>query len=156
MAEAVRKDPYKTFRFKVEWDGKTVAGVNSVSAMSHTTDVIEYRNGNEEPFIKSAPGQTNYDPVTIERGLTNDKEFHEWAGTLDPRAEYKDNFRKDIKIILCDVNGTEAITFKLSNCWISDYQALSDLDADDNSIAIESITIEHEGFNYTDVGFDKT
>ena len=157
-AATLSRDPYKTFRFKVFFskpDGtfdnkKPVAGVNSVSALTQTTEPIEFRGGNDSLAMKTTPGQTNYEPVTLERGLTTSTDFQDWAQKLDPndttKTEYEDDFRKNVKIVLCDENGNEAIFFILANCWVSEYNAMPDLDAGDNAIAIESITLEHEGW----------
>ncbi len=154
MASPLSRDPYKTFRFKVKWDSKFVAGVNSVSALTQTTEPIEFRAGGDPLAMKTTPGQTNFEPITLERGLTVDTEFHDWAVKLDPNdaanGEYEDDFRKDVTIILCDENGNEGVSFLLINCWVSKYNAMPDLDSGDNAIAIESLTLEHEGWAESD------
>ncbi len=157
-AATLSRDPYKSFRFKVavkpfnnEDKFGYVAGVSSVGALSQKTESIEFRAGSGPLAKKNTPGQTNYEPATLERGLTNNAEFHEWAQKLDSvKDSYANDFRKDVKISLCDENGNEGVSFILLNCWVSQYKAMPDLDAGANSIAIESITLEHEGWNETD------
>ncbi len=148
------RDPYKTFRFLVKFDGEIAAGVSSVGGLTQSTEAIEYRHGNDPLKKKFAPGQTKYEAVTLERGITINTEFHDWAQKLFPDdstgVDYEDDFRKDLDIVLCDENGNEAVTFKLKDCWISDYKSVPDLDAGENSIAIESIKIEHEGWAQED------
>jgi len=147
MADKLSRDPYKTFRFLVKWEGQSdpVAGVNSVSALKQTTETIEYRAGNDPLQMKCMPGQTNYEPVTLERGLTLNSQFHDWAQKLSADG-YADDLRKNVDIVLCDPNGIEGIAFKLTNCWVSEYTALPGLDSGDNGVAIESLTFEHEGW----------
>ncbi len=155
MTRTLRQDPYKTFRFLVKWVGNStpIAGVNSVSALTQETEPIQFRAGNDPLAMKCAPGQTNYGTVTLERGLSVHTDFQEWAQKLDPRdtqnTEYEDDFRKDVQIILCDENGQENNGFTLTNCWVTEYHALPDLDAGANAVALESITLEHEG--WTDI-----
>lgn len=164
MPVTLSRDPYKTFRFRVylrgtdkEFGDEPVAAVSSVSAITQTTESIEYRGGNDPLALKTAPGQTNYEPVTLEKGLTANKEFHDWAQKIDPadfptsadanKVEYELDCRKDVKVVLCDEQGRAAVSVVLENCWISKYTALPDLDAGDNAIAIESLTFEYEGWD---------
>jgi len=161
MASPLSRDPYKTFRFKVFLSDdesfditKPVAGVSTVGSIKHTTDVIQYRAGTDTLAMKVTPGQTNFQSFTLERGLTADTTFHAWAKKLDPNdtasGEYETDFRKNVKIMLCDENGNEGASFTLLNCWVSEYKAMPDLDSGDNAIAIESLTVEFEGWHQSD------
>lgn len=147
-----RFDPYKNFKFRVVWDGRTVAGISRISALRRTTEVIEHREGAEPNMTRRSPGLTKFAPIILERGVTHDDEFEKWANKcwnfgsgLGSEVSLKD-FRKDILIELFNEAGQLVIRYKVYRCWVSDYQALPDLDANINSIAIESITLENEGW----------
>ncbi len=79
---AQRLDPYKNFKFRVKWDGKYVAGVSKVSALKRTTDPVEHRSGGDPSTVHKSPGQTKYDAITLERGVTHDQEFEKWANKV--------------------------------------------------------------------------
>jgi phage tail-like protein len=144
-----RLDPYKNFRFKVKWDGKYVAGVSKVGALKRKTNTIEHREGGRPTTTNISPGQTKYDPITMERGITHDLEFEKWANkvwSLQTGGVSLADFRKDIIIEVYNEAGQLAIAYKVYRCWVSDFQALPDLDASANAIAIENMTIQHEGW----------
>ena len=147
-----RFDPYKEFKFRVKWDGKYVAGISKVSALKRTTEVIDYREGGEPSATRKSPGLTKFEPITLERGVTHDPEFEQWANKvwqfgagLGNEVSLKD-FRKDIVIELYNEAGQLVIAYKVFRCWVSEYQALPDLDANTNSVAIQSITLQNEGW----------
>jgi len=147
-----RFDPYKTFKFRVKWDGKYVAGISKVGALKRKTNSIEHRMGGDPNTTRVSPGQTKYEPITLERGITHDLEFEKWANKvwnygsgLGAEISLAD-FRKDIIIEVYNEAGQLAIAYKVYRCWVSDFQALPDLDASANSIAIENMTIQHEGW----------
>ncbi len=147
-----RFDPYKNFKFRLKWDGRYVAGVSKVGALKRTTEVVKHRDGGDPSSSRKSPGRTEYDAITIERGVTHDKEFAAWANKvwshgngLGAEVSLKD-FRKDILLELYNEAGQVAITYKLFRCWVSEFKALPDLDANANAIAIESIKIENEGW----------
>ena len=147
-----RFDPYKNFKFRVKWDGRYVAGISKVSSLSRHTEVIEWRQGGEPSLTRRMPGFTRYDPVTLERGVTHDPEFENWANKvwrigagLGGEASLKD-FRKDIYLELYNEAGQLAMAYMIYRCWVSDYTALPDLDANVPAVAIQSITLVHEGW----------
>ena len=147
-----RFDPYKNFKFRVKWDGRYVAGVSKVSALKRTTEVVKHREGGDPSSSRKSPGRTEYDAITLERGVTHDPEFEKWAnkiwnfGTgLGAEVSLKD-FRKDIIIEVYNEAGQLAIAYKVYRCWVSEFQALPDLDAGGNAVAIEHIKIENEGW----------
>jgi phage tail-like protein len=145
-----RFDPYKNFKFRVKWDGKYVAGVSKICGLIRTTEVITHRNGGDPSMERKSPGQTIYQPITLERGVTHDQEFEKWANLVhnyqgDAAMSLK-NFRKNITIELLNEQGTVVIAYNIFRCWVSEYQALPDLDADGNSVAIERIKLENEGW----------
>lgn len=147
-----RFDPYKNFKFRVKWDGRYVAGISKVSGLSRHTDVIEWRQGGDPSLTRQMPGVTRYDPVTLERGVTHDPEFEDWANKvwnlgagLGSEVSLKD-FRKDIILELMNEAGQLVMRYIIYRCWVSDYTALPDLDANNPEVAIQSITLVHEGW----------
>ena len=73
-----RFDPYKNFKFRVKWDGRYIAGVSKVSALRRTTEVVEHREGSDPSVVRKSPGQTRYEPITLERGITFVETIDEW------------------------------------------------------------------------------
>jgi phage tail-like protein len=147
-----RFDPYKNYKFRIKWDGRYVAGLSKISALRRTTEVVKHREGGDPSSSRKSPGRTEYDAVTLERGVTHDLEFEKWAnkvwklGTqLGSEVSLKD-FRKDIIIEFYNEAGQLALAYKVYRCWVSEYQALPDLDANANAIAIQHIKIENEGW----------
>jgi phage tail-like protein len=148
-----RFDPYKNFKFRVKWDGRYVAGVCKVSALKRTTEVVEHREGGDPSTSRKSPGRTKYDPVTIERGVTHDLAFEQWANKVwnfgagaGSEVSLAD-FRKDITIDFFNEAGQKALSYNLYRCWVSEYQALPDLDANANAVAIQHIKLENEGWD---------
>lgn len=147
-----RFDPYKNFKFRVKWDGRYVAGVSKVSALKRSTEVVEHREGGDPSISRKSPGRTKYEPITLERGVTHDTEFEKWVNKvwnfgagLGKESSLKD-FRKDIIIEMYNEAGQLAISYKVFRCWASEFQALPDLDANANAVAIQSIKLENEGW----------
>jgi len=144
-----RIDPYKKFKFRVKWDGKIVAGVSKMSALTRTTDVITHREGGDASIERKSPGKTHYAPIVLERGVSHDPEFENWANLVFNRntgSMSLKTFRKDIVIELLNEAGVPAIAYKVYRCWVSEYTAMPGLDAGENGVAIQSVTIEHEGW----------
>jgi len=149
---AQRFDPYKNFKFRVKWDGRYVAGVSKVGGLKRSTEVVEHRAGGDPSTSHKSPGRTKFEAITLERGVTHDTEFEKWAnkvwnfqGGLGAEVSLKD-FRKDMLIELYNEAGQLVIAYKLHRCWVSEFQALPDLDANANAIAIEHIKLENEGW----------
>jgi len=145
-----RFDPYKNFKFRVKWDGQYVAGVSKVSALKRTTEVIEHREGSSPSTERKSPGRTAFEPITLERGLTHDLAFENWASRVwklggSPESALVD-FRKDILIDVFNEAGQKVFSYKVYRCWVSEYQAMPDLDANATAVAIEHIKLENEGW----------
>jgi phage tail-like protein len=142
-----RLDPYKRFRFRVAWDGRTVAGVSRISGLRRRTDVVLHRQGGD-PETRKSPGHTTWEPVTLERGLTHDPAFEDWANLVwsGSGSISLKSFRKDITVQLQNEAGQVVLAYHLYRCWPSAYQALPDLDADRSEVAFESLTLELEGW----------
>ncbi len=147
-----RLDPYKNLKFRVKWDGHYVAGLSKVSALKRTTDAVDYREGSDPSALRKLPGLTKYEPITLERGVTHDPEFEKWANKVwnygaGPGAEVSlKDFRKDIIIDLFNEAGQKVLSYRVYRCWVSEYQALPELDANGNVVEIEKITLQNEGW----------
>jgi len=149
---AQRFDPYKNFKFRVKWDGRYVAGISKVGALKKSVTPVEHREGGDPSTVHKSPGQIKYEPITLERGVTHDKDFEQWANKvwnygagLGAEVSLKD-FRKDIIIEMMNEAGQVAIAYKVYRCWVSELQAQPDLDASANAVAIQTIKLENEGW----------
>jgi len=151
-----RFDPYKNFKFRVKWDGRYVAGISKVSVLKRTTEVVKHREGGDPSTSRKSPGRTEYDAITLDRGVTFDTEFEKWAnkvwhlgGGLGFEVSLKD-FRKEITIEVYNEAGKLALSYFVHRCWVSEYQSLPDLDANANAVAIQHIKLENEGWERDD------
>nr|WP_310524448.1 phage tail protein [Polymorphobacter sp.] len=149
---ARRFDPYKNFKFRVKWDGRYVAGISKVSALKRATEVVEHREGGDPSTSRKSPGRSKYEPVTLERGVTHDIDFEQWANKIwnfgsGAGAEVSlADFRKDVIVDMFNEAGQKVISYQLFRCWVSEYQALPDLDANANAVAIQMLKLEIEGW----------
>ncbi len=149
---ANRFDPYKNFKFRVRWDGRYVAAISKVGALKRSTEVVEHREGGDPSTSHKSPGRTKYEAITLERGVTHDLDFERWANKvwnfgegLGSEVSLAD-FRKDIVIDVYNEAGQLALSYRVFRCWVSEYQALPDLDANANAVAIQTIKLENEGW----------
>lgn len=147
---AHRKDPYKNYKFRIKWNDKTVMGVSKVSALKRTTEVVTHREGGENSTDHKSPGRTSYEGITCERGITHDLEFEAWANQVhpydgDPAMDLV-NYKKPLTLEVMNEKGHVALRYFLYDCWISEFTAVPDLDANANAVAIETIKIELEGW----------
>ncbi len=153
-----RYDPYKNFKFRIKWDGAYVAGVSKVSGLSRTTQVVKHRSGGDPSTPRVSPGQNEYLPITLERGVTHDKVFEQWANKVwdysnslkgddnsNQLVSLKD-FRKDIILEVQNEAGQKVIAYNIYRCWVSEWHAVPELDSMGNLIAIQSITLQNEGW----------
>ena len=151
-ANSQRFDPYKNFKFRIRWDGRYVAGISKVGALSRSIEVVTHREGGDPSTVRKSPGQATYEAVTLERGVTHDKDFEQWANKvwnfgsgLGTEVSLRD-FRKDVIIEFYNEAGQLAIAYKLYRCWVSEFQAQPELDASGSAVAIQSIKLENEGW----------
>lgn len=147
-----RFDPYKNFKFQVKWDGRYVAGISKVGMLKRTTEVVKHREGGDPSSSRKSPGRTEYDAITLERGVTHDPEFERWANKvwnygagLGMETSLQD-FRKNIIIEVYNEAGQKVIAYNVYRCWVSEFQSLPDLDANANAVAIQHIKLENEGW----------
>lgn len=147
-----RFDPYKNFKFRVKWDGRYVAGVSKFGALKRTTEVVKHREGGDPSSSRKSPGRTEYDAIMLERGVTHDLEFEQWASKVwhfgnAPGSEVSlKDFRKNITIEVYNEAGQKVIAYNVYRCWVSEFQAMPDLDANANAVAIQHIKLENEGW----------
>jgi phage tail-like protein len=147
-----RFDPYKNFKFRVKWDGRYVAGISKVGSLTRTTSLVTHREGGDPSTSRKSPGRTEYNAITLERGVTHDLDFEQWANKVwnfgaGPGAEVSlKDFRKDIIIDVFNEAGQKVLSYHVFRCWVSEYQALPDLDANANAVAIQHIKLENEGW----------
>ena len=151
-------DPLLNFKFIIEWDGNPVAGVSKIGALTRKTEVVDFREGGAPQAVRRIPGQTTYEAITLERGLIIDVTFEQWAnkvwfhensGVLGQEVSLKD-FRKDITIKVCNQAGQVMKQYIAFSCWPSDYTGLPELDASANAVALESMTLQTEGWQRDD------
>jgi phage tail-like protein len=152
VANPNRFDPYKNFKFRVKWGGRYVAGISKVGALKRSTELVEHREGGDPSTSRKSPGRTKYEAITLERGVSHDREFEAWAnkvwnfGAAAGAESSLADFRKDIIIDVFNEAGQKVISYKVYRCWVSEYQALPDLDANANAVAIQTIKLENEGW----------
>lgn len=149
---STRFDPYKNFKFRVKWDNEYVAGISKVGALKRSTEVVEHREGGDPSSSRKSPGRSKYEAITLERGVTHDKAFEQWANRvwnygsgLGAEVALKD-FRKDLIIEVYNEAGQLVIAYKVFRAWVSEFQAMADLDANANAVLIQSLKLENEGW----------
>jgi phage tail-like protein len=145
-----RFDPYRTFRFRVKWDNQYVAGLTKMGALKRTTEMVEYREAGVNITSRKLPGKSSYQAVTLEAGVTYDTAFEDWANAVNDFASHSitslGEFRKNITLDMFNEAGQKALSYNLYRCWVSEYQALPDLDGGANAVAITTVKLEFEWF----------
>jgi len=147
-----RYDPYKSYRFQVFFGANTqpVAAVSKITALKRSSDVIEYKEGGYNIILKGL-GRTKYEPITLERGVTQDVDFLVWADAaqkLDQGHPVTSlaNLRREVRLQLLNEEGQAVHGYIIHRAWVSEFQALPDLDAGASAIALEHIKLENEGW----------
>lgn len=133
--------PLTKFHFQVEWGGTRI-GFTEISGLDVSLDVIEYRDGASPEYSKiKMPGMTKFSNITLKRGtFLNDNEFYAWFNTVQmTKIE-----RRDITISLLNENHEPVIVWKVKNAFPVKVQS-TDLKADGNEVAIETLELAHEG-----------
>lgn len=149
---AQRSDPYKTHKFRLKWDGRYVAGISRISALKRTSEVVSHRTGGDVASLRRSPGSIHFEPITIERGVTHDTEFEQWANKVwnlhsssGNEVSLKD-FRKDLILELCNEAGQIVLAYRIYRCWPSEIEVLPALDANGNGVAIQRMVLQNEGW----------
>lgn len=145
-----RFDPYRNFRYKVKWDGQYVAGLSKMGALKRTTEMTEWHEAGENITSRKLPGKTKYEAVTLEAGVTYDTAFEDWANQVNDFASHSitslGDFRKNVIVDVFNEAGVKVLSYVLYRAWASEYQALPDLDANANAVAITTLKVEYEWF----------
>ncbi len=149
---AQRFDPYKNFKFRLKWDGTYVAGVSKVSPLKRTTEVVTHRAGGDPSSSRKSPGRSEFEAITLERGVTHDPAFEQWANKVwnfgagaGVEVSLQD-FRKDLILEVFNEAGQVVLGYRVYRCWVSEFQALPELDANANAVAIQTLKLENEGW----------
>jgi phage tail-like protein len=149
-AQTNRFDPYRNFRFRVKWDGQYVAGLTKMGSLKRTTEMVEFREAGENIVSRKLPGKSSYQAVSLEAGITYDTAFEDWANLVNDFASHSvtslGEFRKNLTVDIFNEAGLKALSYNLYRAWVSEYQALPDLDAGANAVAITTIKLEFEWF----------
>jgi len=147
---STRIDPYKNFRFQLLWDGRVVAAVSKVSTLKRSSEVVSHREGGDISTPRHSPGRTSFDAITLERGITFDTDFEAWANlvytTQGAAAVSLANYKKDIIINVQNLQQIVVRSYRVFRCWVSEYTAQADLDANANAVLMESIVLQNEGW----------
>jgi phage tail-like protein len=151
VKNAKRVDPYKNFKFRILWDDKPVMGVSKVGSLKRTTEVVKHRDGGDNSTDHKSPGRTSYDAISVERGITHDPEFEAWANKVHPysgdTAMDLAAYKKNLTLEMMNEKGHVVYRYFLYDCWVSEYTAIPELNANANAVAIESLKIELEGWD---------
>lgn len=147
-----RVDPYENSKFRVKWDGKYVPAITRVSPLVRSTQIIAHRESGGSSNVHLQPGENAFQAITLERGLTQDRTFEQWANMiwniragLGSEQDLK-NMRKDIRIELMNEAGQLVLAWNVFRCWPSEYQAVSELSSGAASDAVERIVLQNEGW----------
>ncbi|MEL6347119.1 MAG: phage tail protein [Myxococcota bacterium] len=155
-----RLDPYKNFKFRVKWDNRYVAGLSKMSAIKRTTEAIEWREAGGPSLVRKLPGRTKCEPVTLEVGLTHDTQFMDWADQVhNPEGDARGsllNYRKEVTIEVLNLQGKKVMAFTLHRAWPSEFQAIPEMDANANAVAIQMLKLEYEGFSVDEATTEPT
>src|SRR5687768_13945532 len=112
-----RQDPYKNFKFRVKWDNRYVAGLSKMSALKRTTEVIEWREAGGTSIVRKMPGRSKFEPISLEAGLTHDKQFIEWAQQVSSpqgdRGTSLRNYRKELTVEVLNLQGVKVMAITL-------------------------------------------
>lgn len=133
--------PLVKFHFQVDWGG-TKIGFTEVSGLDVETEVVEYREGSSKEYSKlKMPGMQKFSNITLKRGtFKSDNEYFQWWNTVKLNTIE----RRDVTISLLNEEHSPVVVWKVKNAWPTKIQS-TDLKADGNEVAIESIELAHEG-----------
>jgi len=148
-----RDDPYRNFKFRITWNGRTVAAFRKVRGLAQPAREQQEHAAGQTAGRSESRGWTAFEAITFERGVTHDREFEQWANRIwddysSPGGVKLRDLRKDLRIEETDEAGQLVRAYNVFGCWVSDYQAMPDLDAGANAIAIETIVIQNEGWEH--------
>ncbi len=133
--------PIPKFHFSVDWGGTRI-GFTEVSGLDYSLEVIEYREGNSPEYHKiKQPGMHKFSNITLKRGtFKGDNQYFEWLNTV----QLNKIERRDVTITLLNENHEPVVTWQVKKAWPVKVQS-TDLKADGNEVAIETLELAHEG-----------
>ncbi|WP_372365487.1 phage tail protein [Candidatus Uabimicrobium sp. HlEnr_7] len=134
-------DPYRNFRFRVEIEDIEIGGFSDVTIPDSSSDVVEYREGTEPPYVRKLSGLNKYGVLTLKKGITDSLELYKWREQIEDTGA-KD-LRKNISLILIDEEGAEKSRWEIIEAWCSKIE-YSGLSAKGNEVLIETLEITHE------------
>jgi phage tail-like protein len=147
---ASRYDPYKNFKFRVQWDGTDIPGIRHVSGLSRVVQAAEYREGAEPNVVHRTPGVVAFDPITLERSVSHDTAFEDWAKLVKPATPgaggVYGSHLKTVRIEILNDAGEPVIAYDVYHCWPTVYRPLPDLVDGRPMRLVESITLVHDGW----------
>jgi phage tail-like protein len=140
--------PFKNFKFLVYFSDSNdpVLGVSKVSALKRSTDVVSHREGGDQSTQRHSPGRSNFEPITLERGLTLDRRFEDWANKVYSDGATLEGYKRDIRIEVMNVQNKPVMAYKVYRAWVKEYTALPELDANANASMLETIVLQNEGW----------
>ena len=145
-----RFDPYRNFKFRIKIDNVYVAGLAKCSPLKKTTEMVEWREAGDPSTTHKLPGKTKYDAITLTTGVSHDTTLEDWANLVNnfqgDAAMSLKNFRKNIVIDVFNEADQKVLSYFVYRCWVSEFQALPDLDASANAVMIQTIKLENEGW----------
>jgi phage tail-like protein len=147
-----RIDPYKNFKFLLFFEGRQdpVAGISKVSPLKRMTEVVSHRDGGDLSTPRHSPGATKFEAITFERGVTHDPDFEDWANlvysTDGDAAVSLAGYKRNLLLKINNLQGVPVKAYRIFRCWISEYTALPELDANANAVMIESAVVQNEGW----------
>lgn len=146
MSTGQRKDPYRNFRFQVEIGGVVIAGFSEATIPDSTTDPIDYRVGDDPPYLRKLPGLTKHAVLSLKTGVVDKMDLYNWRKQVE-QGKMKDA-RKAIAVILMDEEGNAAARWEFAEAWPNKYKA-PDLTAKGNDVAVETLEITFETMQRT-------
>lgn len=166
-----RYDPYRNYRFRLILDGNYVAGVSKASGLTRTTQVVTHRAEGDPTTPRRMPGQSEYGAITLERGVSDDAAFLQWANKVwdyrnstgndgrdgeSNQSLSQQDFRKDIILEMYNEAGQKVLAYTIYRCWPSEFSAGPELDSNGIAVAIQSLKLENEGWERNTLGEDLT
>ncbi len=135
--------PLPKFHFQVEWAASTIA-FSEVTGLDVETEIVEYSDGARREYTPiKMPGRQKYSNVTMKRGVfASNNEFYDWWNTVSLNTIE----RRDLTISLLNEEHEPVMVWKVKNAWPTKIQS-TDLKADGNEVAIETIEVAHEGLS---------
>jgi len=144
---ADRKDPLVAYHFALQFDGINEATFREASGFDSEVEVVESREAGPKgnTIIKKLPGALKWSNITLKRGFTNDTKLYEWH--KEAMQGKMSKARRSGSIVVYDPEDKEVMRYNFVNGWISKWKG-ADLNATNNQVAVEELTLVHEGLEW--------